>query len=56
MPHREAPRALEQKLVDGEVVVENPHRRLGKLGLCRKGEPSPLATKRYREIVKNAGG
>ena len=51
----QALRALEQKLIDGKVVVENPNRRLAKLAFCRKGEPSAAATKRYREIVKNVG-
>ena len=52
---KQALRALESKLRDGELVVENPNRRLAKLAFCRKGEPSRLATKRYREIVKNVG-
>jgi len=52
---REALRRLECKRVDGEVVVENPNRGLAKLAFCRKGEPSRLATRRYREIEKNLG-
>ena len=52
---RQALGALERKLVGGQVVVENPHRGLAKLGFCRKGEPSRLATNRYREILKNVG-
>ena len=51
----EARRALERTLDDGKVVVESPNRRLANLALCRKGEPSDAATKRYREIVKNVG-
>ena len=50
---REALRVLESKLVDGQVVVENPHRQLGRFSFCKKGEPSRLATRRYREILKN---
>ena len=50
---RQALRALEAKLVDGKLVVENPNRGLAQLALCRKGEPSVLATRRYREILKN---
>ncbi len=53
---RQALEALGAKLVDGEVVVENPNRGLAKLTLCRRGEPSRLATKRYREILENVGG
>lgn len=45
--------ALESKLVDGKVVVENPKRELAKYAFCEKGRPSDLATKRYREILKN---
>ena len=41
---------LESKLVDGRLVVENPNRRLARFSLCRKGEPSSAATRRYREI------
>jgi hypothetical protein len=49
-------KTLRSKLVDGKVVVENPNRQLAKFALCRKGEPSDAATKRYREILKNVGG
>ena len=52
---RQALRALDQRLVDGKIVVENPNRGVAKLAFCRKGEPSAAATKRYREIVKNVG-
>lgn len=45
--------ALETKLVNGKVVVENPHRRLKGLSFCKRGEPSKLATARYREIRRN---
>ena len=50
---RKALRAFESKLVDGKVVVENPNRGLAKLAFCRRGQPSRLATRRYREILKN---
>lgn len=51
---REAARALESKLdEDGRLVVERPHRGLKGLSFCRKGEPSDLATARYREIREN---
>ncbi len=50
---RQALRALESKLVDGQVVVENPNRGLAELAFCRKGEPSQLATRRYQEILEN---
>ncbi len=54
-PFRLALDALESKLVDGQVVVENPNRRLAKLCFCKKGEPSRAATQRYREILENLG-
>ena len=50
---RQALAALDKKLVDGRIPVENPNRGLAKLLFCRKGQPSHLATKRYREIQKN---
>lgn len=50
---KQALKALESKLVDGQLVVENPNRRLAKLAFCRKGEASRLATKRFREVLEN---
>lgn len=41
---------------DGAVVVESPHRGLGKLSFCAKGRPSGPATARFREIEANVGG
>jgi len=48
-------RALESKLVDGQIVVERVVPKLAKLAFCKKGKPSELATRRYREIVANLG-
>lgn len=50
---QEAFRALQSKLVDGQIVVERVVPKLAKLSFCKKGEPSALATKRYCEIVSN---
>jgi len=51
---REALAALGSKLTeDGQIIVENPHRNLGKLEFCAKGKPSGPATNRYREILDN---
>ena len=50
---KEALGILQSKLVDDNVVVENTNRKLAALSFCRKGQPSQLATKRYREILKN---
>jgi hypothetical protein len=50
----EALSALQSKLdEEDKIVVERPHRSLGKFAFCRKGEPSELATRRYEEIMKN---
>lgn len=51
---REAFETLSKKL-DGNhrLIVERPNRKLEKLYICRKGEPSTAATERYLEIVKN---
>lgn len=37
----------------GQMIVERPHRGLADFECCRKGEPSPLASKRFREIEDN---
>ena len=49
----EALGALQDKLVDGQIVVERVSRGLAKLDFCKKGKPSELATKRYNEILAN---
>jgi hypothetical protein len=51
----EALKALESKMVDGQIVVERVVPKLAKLSFCKKGEPSALATTRYYEILKNLG-
>lgn len=43
---------LESKIEDGKMVIENPHRYLGKLAFCKRGQPSAAATRRYREILQ----
>ena len=53
---KEAMSALTAKLDErGRIIVESPRRELAKLNFCKRGEPSDLATKRYREILKNLG-
>jgi len=49
----EAFKALQSKLVDGQIIVERVVPKLSKLSFCEKGKPSVLATKRYHEILKN---
>lgn len=49
----EALKMLESKLVNGEVVPERVVPKLAKLNFCEKGKPSELATKKYKEILKN---
>lgn len=53
---KKALRALQAKLADGKVLVENPNRGLAKLSFCRRGEPSRAATRRYKEILANVAG
>jgi len=51
---KEAFEALSKKLDNNNrVIVERPNRKLEKLNICRKGQPSEAATERYMEIVKN---
>ena len=51
----EALALLEAKLVRGQIVPERVHRGLAGLEFCKKGEPSALATMRYREIRAELG-
>lgn len=56
-PHfRQALEALESKMRDGRVVVENPHRKLANLSFCTKDAPSDAATAHYQRILQNTGG
>ena len=50
---REALAVLESRLVNGQIVPERVHRRLTDLTFCRRGQPSELATARYRQILSN---
>ncbi len=52
----EALETLQSKLADGRIVVERVVPKLAGLSFCKKGEPSELGTRRYREIVGNLGG
>lgn len=46
--------ALRGKLNDnGKLIVERPHAKLAKLKFFKMGEPSEMATGRYREILFN---
>ena len=49
----EALRALQDKHIDGQIVVERNSPKLAKLSFCKKGQPSELATERYQEIIAN---
>lgn len=49
----QALQALQAKLIDGHIVVERVVPKLAKLTFCKKGQPSELATRRYREILEN---
>ncbi|MCL1897447.1 MAG: hypothetical protein FWG16_01290 [Micrococcales bacterium] len=45
--------ALASKTVDDQIVIERVVPKLAKLSFCRKGEPSILATRHWREINTN---
>lgn len=49
----EALAALQSHLQEGQLVVQRVNPKLAKFAFCRKGQPSPLATRRYREILAN---
>lgn len=49
----EAFQALQSRIIDDKVVVENPHRKLASFSFCRKGLPSEPATDTYRMILQN---
>ena len=49
----EAFETLRGKTIDGRIVVERAVPKLAKLDFCHKGRPSELATRRYREILRN---
>ena len=52
---REAFDVLRSKIVNNKIIVERNSPKLEKLFFCKKDEPSELATKRYKEIIKNIG-
>lgn len=47
--------ALRAKTQNGQMVVERVVPKLAKLEFCRKGRPSELAARRWREILENLG-
>jgi len=49
----EALSALQDKLVDNQLVVERISPKLSKLSFCKKGQPSEVITSRYNEILEN---
>jgi hypothetical protein len=51
----EAFEALKGKTQDGMIVVERLNPKLKAFECCKKGQPSELATLRYREILQNLG-
>jgi len=44
---------LQSKLRGDQIIVERPHAKLAKLDFCKKGEPSELATEKYKLLVDN---
>ena len=50
---KDALNLLKEKLINGQMVVESPNRKLAEMDFCRKGQPSDLATIKYRELIIN---
>jgi hypothetical protein len=50
---KEALKALQTKLKDEKIIIENPNRQLSNMNFCRKGQSSELATIRYNELINN---
>jgi hypothetical protein len=49
----QAVKILQDKLVDGQIVVERVVPKLAHLTFCKKDHPSELATRRFHEIIRN---
>ncbi|MCL2404959.1 MAG: prenyltransferase [Defluviitaleaceae bacterium] len=49
----EALKALQDKLVDNQLVLEHVSPKLSKLTYCKKGQPCEIITARYHEIISN---
>jgi len=50
---KEAVNMLNDKLVKGKVIIENPNRQLADFDFCRKGQASELATIKFNELMGN---
>lgn len=50
---QEAYNALKNKLKDGKLIPENPHKAWNEFDFARKGQISDIGTKRWIEIEKN---
>jgi len=50
---REALEVLSSRLAAGTTVIEHQNPRLKRIEFCRQGLPSPLATRRYNEVLGN---
>jgi hypothetical protein len=46
-------KVLTDKTLKGNVVVENPNRKLSNFTFCKKGAPSEIATQKYNQILYN---
>jgi hypothetical protein len=53
---KEAFSKLRSKLQNGKMLVENPNRALVNMDMCKKGNTSSMATRRFKEIEKNIKG
>jgi hypothetical protein len=46
---------LKKKLINGQMIIENPNRQLAEMDFCRKGQQSELATIKFKDLVLNIG-
>jgi hypothetical protein len=49
----EALKLLNANLENDKIVIDNPNRQLSTMNFCSKGQPSDVATMRYRELLNN---
>jgi hypothetical protein len=39
--------------MNGEIIIENPNKKLKEFEFCKKGQPGYLATIKYNEMIEN---
>ena len=46
---------LQEKLINGKMIIENPNRQSAEMDFCRKGRQSELATTKFKDLMRNPG-